>query len=85
MIYKKMFFPIGGGEELEERLYGAFLIAKYFNTHLEVLQSYFRPHKIDEAVRLPKHVQDTIDGIYKNNLENEQKDFLALLEKVKKI
>jgi len=36
---KKMFFPIGAGEELEERIRGALIVAKYFNTHLEILTS----------------------------------------------
>ncbi len=36
---KKMFFPIGAGDELEERIRGALIVAKYFNTHLEILTS----------------------------------------------
>ena len=36
---KKMFFPIGAGEELEERIRGALIVAKFFNTHLEILTS----------------------------------------------
>jgi len=36
MEFKKIFFPIGGGEELRERISGAILIAKYFNSHMEV-------------------------------------------------
>lgn len=84
MIYKKMFFPIGGGEELEERLYGALLVAKYFNTHLEILKSYFKPALVEDSVRLPQHVQETIDEISKNNLATERESFSALLDKVKK-
>lgn len=38
MIYKKMFFPIGGGDELKERLFAALLIAKYFDANLEILR-----------------------------------------------
>ncbi len=36
---KKIFFPIGEGEELEERIRGALLVSKYFDTHLEILGS----------------------------------------------
>ena len=36
MLPKKMLFPVGGGEELESRIYGALLVSKYFNTHLEI-------------------------------------------------
>lgn len=85
MIYKKMFFPVGGGGELEERLYGAFLIAKYFNTHLEVLQSYFKPTKgFTDAVVFPKDIQKSIDEVLENNYKFEKDEFLALAEKVKR-
>jgi len=36
---KKVFFPIGEGEELEERIRGALIVSKFFGTHLEVLGS----------------------------------------------
>jgi len=36
MLLKKMLFPVGGGKELESRIYGAMLVSKYFNTHLEI-------------------------------------------------
>lgn len=85
MIYEKMFFPIGGGAELEERLYGAFLIAKYFNTNLEVLQSYFDTSRgVADALLLPNDVHDSIEEVLNNRLKSEQKEFLALVEKVKK-
>lgn len=85
MIYKKMFFPIGGGEELEERLYGAFLIAKYFNTNLEVFQSYLNTSKsVADSLLLPSDIQTTVDGILGNRLKKEKKEFLLLVDKVKK-
>lgn len=46
MKYKKLFFPIGGGEELKERFHGALLITKYFNAHLEILKSQATPSQI---------------------------------------
>lgn len=84
MIYKKMFFPIGGGDELEERLYGAFLIAKYFNVHLEVLQSYFKiTNAFAETIVLSPEMQKSIDEVMKNKNNLEKEEFLALVEKVK--
>lgn len=85
MIYEKMFFPIGGGDELEERLYGAFLIAKYFNTRLEVLQSYYKTSKgIADGLLLPHDIHDSIEEVLRNRIESEKHEFLALVEKVKK-
>jgi nucleotide-binding universal stress UspA family protein len=36
---KKIFFPIGAGDELEERIRGALIASKFFNTHLDILTS----------------------------------------------
>lgn len=38
MLPKKLFLPLGGGEELKERIKGALLISKYLEAHLEVLR-----------------------------------------------
>lgn len=85
MIYKKIFFPVGGGDELEERLYGAFLIAKFFNTHLEVLKSYYKNSKgLTDIVVFPKNIQESIDEVLANKYKMETEEFLALVEKVKK-
>ena len=43
MQYKKLFFPIGAGDDVKERIYGALLIAKHFNTHIEILASQLDP------------------------------------------
>ncbi|RXI45008.1 universal stress protein [Malaciobacter mytili] len=83
--YKKMFFPIGGGEELEERLYGAFLVAKYFNTNLEVLKCDFNTNKnMYKTLSLPKEVLHNIEEVIDANYEDENKKFLELVEKVAK-
>jgi nucleotide-binding universal stress UspA family protein len=39
MLPKKLFLPLGGGEELKERIRGALLISKYLEAHLEVLRA----------------------------------------------
>ena len=36
MELKKLFFPIGAGEELRERIRGALLVNKFFGTHLSI-------------------------------------------------
>lgn len=46
MTYNKMFFPIGGGDELQERIHGALLIGKYFQAHLEILKAKSNPSQI---------------------------------------
>ena len=37
MELKKIFFPIGGGTHLEERIRGALLVNRHFGTYLSVL------------------------------------------------
>jgi nucleotide-binding universal stress UspA family protein len=84
MIYKKIFFPIGGGDELEERIYGAFLIAKYFDVNLEILQAYFENVKtLSNTMVIPLDIQKTINEVIKNKHQMEKEEFLALIEKVK--
>ncbi|AXX92155.1 universal stress protein [Malaciobacter molluscorum LMG 25693] len=85
MNYKKLFFPIGGGDELEERLYGAFLIAKYFNTNLEILKSRFNANKnLYKLLVLPKDVIDNINNVIDSNYEDENLKFQAIIDKISK-
>lgn len=39
MDIKKLFFPIGGGEDIEARIRGALLVNKAFNSHIKFLAS----------------------------------------------
>lgn len=41
MDIKSIFFPIGGGKELKERIYGALIVNKFFNAHMEIMESEF--------------------------------------------
>lgn len=41
MDIKSLFFPIGGGDELKERIRGALITNKFFNAHLEILECEF--------------------------------------------
>lgn len=43
MQCKKLFFPIGAGDDIKERIYGALLIAKYFDTYIEILAAQLDP------------------------------------------
>ncbi len=72
MEYKKIFFPIGGGEELRGRIHGALLIAKHFNSHLEILKSLAKPSQImkfDDS--LPETVLKELNAMAKDRLEED--------------
>ncbi|WP_024955019.1 universal stress protein [Sulfurospirillum arcachonense] len=72
MVAKKMFFPVGGGKELEERIYGALLVSKYFNTHLEILVSQASiNHLIPKGVGLSSIVLERLEDISAENMEEE--------------
>lgn len=43
MQYKKIFFPIGAGDDVKERIKGALLVAKHFNSHIEILACQLDP------------------------------------------
>ena len=83
MSYKKMFFPVGGGEELQGRLYGACLVAKYFDANLEILKS-GRNSNIDlyQNLDLPKQITSEIDELFDNKYKEENIKFKELLNKV---
>jgi len=67
MTYNKLFFPIGGGEELRTRIHGALLISKYFKSHLEIFKSEAKPSqimKIDET--LPPSILKELNAMVKD-------------------
>jgi len=69
MLLKKMFFPIGGGDELESRIYGALLVSKYFNTHLEVQLAEANVHNgVPRGMVLPNEIMDRLERIQAENL-----------------
>lgn len=66
MLLKKVFLPLGGGDELKERIKGALLIAKYTGAHLEVLRSETTPNKTMPCEGFaPKHLIDQMNTINK--------------------
>ncbi|WP_428026373.1 universal stress protein [Arcobacter sp.] len=81
MSYKKFFFPIGGGSELKERLYGAILVAKHFNAHLEVLQC-LPGLDVQNGYNIPSFVLKELKGAIANHYEIENNNFQELLIEV---
>lgn len=83
MNYKKLFFPIGGGNGLEERIYGALLIAKKFNIKLEVLKSVLKSNtSLYKSYAMPEELQNEIDAIINTKFDDEKKEFINLFNKV---
>lgn len=72
MEYKKIFFPIGGGEELRERIHGSLIIAKYFNAHLEIFKSLAKPSQIMQFDdKIPETLLKELNAIAKDRLEED--------------
>lgn len=82
MNYKKIFFPIGGGNELEERLYAALLIAKIFDTQLEVLKCGLKSNiNMHKTLSIPRDILSKIDEVIDNKYEDENNVIKAIFEK----
>ncbi|AXX93645.1 universal stress protein [Malaciobacter molluscorum LMG 25693] len=81
MSYKKFFFPVGGGQELRERLYGAILVAKHFNVHLEILQC-LPGLESQASFDIPNFVLEELKGAIENHYKAENSDFQKLLNEV---
>lgn len=71
MEYKKIFFPIAGGEELRERIHGALLIGKYFNCHLKILKVQAQPSKIFPIYGIPTDMVGELNAIAASRLSEE--------------
>jgi len=82
MNFKKMFFPIGGGDELKERLYGAMLVAEYFKVHLEILKCESNPNsRIPIHMNLPKKIEKEISAVLETQKIEEFKSFYEIFTK----
>jgi len=82
MNFKKMFFPIGGGDELKERLYGAMLVAEYFKVHLEILKCESNPNsRIPTYMNLPKNIEKEISAVLATQKTEEFKSFYEIFTK----
>lgn len=70
MLPKKMLFPVGGGNELETRMYGALLVAKHFNTHLEVQLAEGNVNKgVPQGMVIPNEIIKKLENIQIENLK----------------
>jgi nucleotide-binding universal stress UspA family protein len=70
MLPKKMLFPVGGGDELEARIYGALLVAKSLNTHLEVLVSEANVRSgVPSGMVLPNEIVSRLENVQLENLK----------------
>ncbi|NQY23928.1 MAG: universal stress protein [Campylobacteraceae bacterium] len=85
MYYKKLFFPIGGGDELEERIYGALLIAKKLNIKLDILKSSLKDNNtLYKRYAIPEKIINELDQIVDMKYKEENEVFLELFNKVAK-
>lgn len=85
MDFKKLFFPLGGGDELEERIYGALLIAKTLNIDLEILKCVLNSgNNIYKELGIPKHIIKEIGTVISAKFEAEKKEFEILVRKIEK-
>ena len=85
MNYKKLFFPIGGGDELEERLYAALLLAKTLDTKLEILKCDLKSNiNMYKTLSLPKDILIKIDEVVDSKYDDENIEFKLLFKKVAK-
>lgn len=82
MNYKKMVFPIGGGEELEERIYGALLVAKHFKVNLEILKCGLKSNlNMYKTLSIPEDLFNKIDEVIDKKYEDENLEFKRIFEK----
>lgn len=76
MKVKKMFFPVGGGAELEERIYGALLVSKFFNSHLEIMVSEIDiKNSMPQLVAVPDEVLKRIESLQNEGISEDTKIF----------
>jgi len=71
---KKIFFPVGEGEELKERMKGALLVAQYFGTHLEIMTS-------EPKVDIDAFIRDKVATLEDRRIKDELLDGLESLRK----
>ena len=83
MLPKKMFFPVGGGAELEERIYGALVVSKFFNTHLEIMVSEVDiKNAMPQLVAIPEEVLKRIASLQTEGVTEDKKIFQVSCDKL---
>ncbi len=81
MEYKKIFFPIGGGDKLTQRIHGALLIGKYFNCHLKILKVQARPSTVFTMDDIPSDMLGELNAIADHRLSEDLKINKEILKK----
>lgn len=79
---KKLFFPIGGGEELRERIHGALLVNKFFGTHMSIMSCQLDPetvYNVRMTLRGGIMLNEFLDNA-KEELEREQKNITSIVK-----
>lgn len=85
MNYKKLLFPIGGGAELQQRLYGAIMIAKYLNIELDILKCDLKPGStLEKNSSIPKHMLEELNTIIEHKFEEENIEFIKMYKDISK-
>lgn len=83
MLPKKLFLPLGGGDELEERFRGALLVSKYLGAHLEILRSESHSVKtVSSEGFAPKHLIDKMNDINKQICKDATNKYKKIFHKV---
>ncbi|PHR72097.1 MAG: universal stress protein [Arcobacter sp.] len=81
MHYKKIFFPIGGGEELKERIHGALLIAKHFKSHLQIFKAQVTPKQLMQlSEALTQTVLEELNSVAKEMLNEDLQNTLNIVK-----
>jgi nucleotide-binding universal stress UspA family protein len=81
-----MFFPIGGGEELKDRLFAALLIAKYFDANLEILRCIHDTGKnMYKSLGISAQVMKEIDEVIALRTKDESIEFENAIKEIGKI
>lgn len=79
---KKLFFPIGGGEELEERIHAALLVNKFFGTHMSIMSCQLDPetvYNVRMTLRGGIMLNEFLESA-KEELETEQKHITHIVK-----
>lgn len=85
-MLKKILFPIGAGNDIKQRINGALLVAKHFNTHIDILKCQLDPSIIYNMKMTMRGgvLYEQFLKAANEELENERKkdesDFLELCD-----
>ncbi len=82
MNYKKLFFPIGIGEELKERIHSALMISKFFQAHLDILKGESTPK---DFVKIGLGMKELNKIVENRDKEDEQRIERFIVQEAKNL